>query len=274
MKNDSYRRFYELAGRCYPEDELTYSSLSGLIRKKWVLAAMRRFLSPGNLLDCGSNIGRLSQGWRRGSVFGVDLARSALIRGRRLFPHVHFIHGDLRALGFIRDGSIANAIVIETLEHLPEPEPFLRSLHRVMKPGGRVLITTPGYAKVRPRMLSLGLLRSYGIDDAPAGGEYIHTAYKPTELADLIRTAGFEIVEQGGFEHELRGWVKPLVLAAGIYSRFADRLFPRSRLNILFQKSLRALEINLFYGLETFSFSCLLRRLFPEGRRSYVVARR
>src|SRR5512136_1158906 len=160
LMNDPYRRFYELAGQRYPEDELTYSSLSGLTRKKWVLAAMRRFLSTGNLLDCGSNIGRLSQGWRRGPVFGVDVARSALIRGRRLFPHVHFIHADLRALTFIRQGSIDNAIVIETLEHLPEPQPFLQDLHRAMRPGGRLLITTPGYAGFRPRMLSLGLLRS------------------------------------------------------------------------------------------------------------------
>ncbi len=272
--NDPYRRFYELAGQRYPEDELTYSSLSGLVRKKWVLAAMRRFLSSGNLLDCGSNIGRLSQGWRRGPVFGVDLARSALVRGRRLFPHVHFIHGDLRALRFIRDGSIANAIVIETLEHLPEPQSFLKSLYQAMRPGGRVLVTTPGYARVRPRTLGLGLLRSYGIQDAPGGAEYFHTAYKPAELCDLVRTAGFAIEEQGGFEHELRGWVKPLVFAAGIYGRFAERWCPRSRLNILVLKGMHALEINLFYLLETFAFSRLLRRLFPEGRRSYVVCRR
>ncbi len=272
--NDPYRRFYELAGQSYPEDELTYSSLSGVIRKKWVLAAMRRFLSAGNLLDCGSNIGRLSQGWRGGPVFALDLARSALIRGRRLFPHVHFIHADIRALGFIRDGSIANAIVIETLEHLPEPRCFLQNLHRAMRPGGRVLITTPGYSKTRPRTLSLGVLRSYGIDDAPGGAEYFHTAYKPAELHDLVRAAGFEVMEQGGFEHELRGWVKPLVMAAGLYGRFANRWCPRSRLNILILGSLHALEVDLFYLLETFGFSRLLLRLFPEGRRSYVVGRR
>jgi SAM-dependent methyltransferase len=269
---DPYRRFYELAGRRYPEDELTYSSLSGATRRKWVLAAMRRFLSPGNLLDCGSNIGRLSQAWRRGPVFGVDLARHAL--SRRLFPHVNFIHADLRAFSFIRDGSIANAIVIETLEHLPEPQPFLRDLHRAMRPDGRVLITTPGYAKVRPRTLSLGLLRSYGIDEAQSGAEYYHTAYKPDELSALVQGAGFEVMARGGFEHELRGWVKPLVLLAGLYGRCADRLCPRSRLNILVLGALRALEMNIFQLLETFGFSGLLRRLFPEGRRSYVVCRR
>lgn len=272
--NDSYRQFYEKAGQCYPEDELTYSSLSGLVRRKWVEAAMQRFLLPGNLLDCGSNIGRLSQAWRQGPVFAVDLACQALIRGRRRFPHVNFIHADLRGLSFLRAQSITNAIVIETLEHLPEPGPFLTNLYQALKPGGRVLITTPGYSRIRPRLLSLGVLQSYGIREGAEGTNYFHTAYKPSELAELIRQAGFRVLAQGGFEHESRGWVKPLVLLTRLYSGIAERWFPGSHLNIMVYQVLRRLEINLFYLLDTFGLSRLLKKIFPEGRRSYVVAQK
>jgi SAM-dependent methyltransferase len=270
---DEYQRFYELAGRQYPEDELTYSSLSGLVRKKWVQDRIRE-MPAGNLLDCGCNTGRISADWRKGDVFGTDIALAALQRGRVLFPRSNFIQGDLRRLGFIRTGAIDNAVVIEVLEHLEDPRGFLGELHRSLKAGGRLLVTTPGYARVRPRELSLGILKSYGIDQAPAGDRYHHTAYKPAELAALVSEAGFQVLDQGSFEHELRGWVKPLVVLSGLIDRVSGRWFPRSRLNILIAGALRSLELDLFHMLDVFGFARLLRRFFPEGRRTFVLARK
>jgi SAM-dependent methyltransferase len=270
---DKYQRFYELAGRQYPEDELTYSSLSGLARKKWVQARIRE-LPAGNLLDCGCNTGRISAVWRKGEVFGTDIALGALQRGRVLFPQINFIQGDLRQSGFIRTGTIDNAVVIEVLEHLEDPRGFLDELYRSLKAGGRLLVTTPGYAKVRPRELSLGILKSYGIEEAPVGDRYHHTAYKPSELAALLSRAGFRVLEQGSFEHELRGWVKPLIVLSGLIDRISRRWFPRSRLNILIARGLRSFELDLFHMLDVFGFSRFLRRLFPEGRRTFVLARK
>jgi SAM-dependent methyltransferase len=268
---DKYRSFYELAGRQYPEDELTYSSLSGIIRRKWVQARIRG-LPAGNLLDCGCNTGRLAADWRRGQVFGVDIALGALRRGRGMFPRVHFIQGDLRRFDFIKDNSIDNAVVIEVLEHLEDPRDFLKGLFRALKNGGRVLVTTPGYVKVRPRELNLGILKSYGIDAAPDGDRYHHTAYKPSELAARLSDAGFKVLGQGSFEHELRGWVKPLVVLGNLIDRISGQWFPRSRLNILIARILRRLEVDLFYILDTFGFSGFLRKLFGEGRRTFVLA--
>jgi hypothetical protein len=34
------------------------------------------------------------------------------------------------------------------------------------------------------------------------------------------------------------------------------------------------LKINLFFILETFAFSKLLKKFFKEGRRSYIVAKK
>jgi SAM-dependent methyltransferase len=267
---DKYRSFYELAGRQYPEDELTYSSLSGLVRKKWVQARIRE-LPAGTLLDCGCNTGRLAADWRKGLVYGVDIALGALRRGRVLFPRINFIQGDLRRLDFLRAGAIDNAVVIEVLEHLEDPRDFLNGLCRVLKNGGRVLITTPGYKRVRPRELSLGILKSYGIASAPDGDHYRHTAYKPSELAALVSDAGFKVLDQGSFEHELRGWVKPLIVLSHGIDIISGRWFPHSRLNILIARVLRQVEVNLFYMLDPFGFSGFLRKAFREGRRTFVL---
>lgn len=268
---DKYRSFYELAGRQYPEDELTYSSLSGIVRKKWVQARIRE-LPAGNLLDCGCNTGRLAADWRRGKIYGVDIAFGALRKGRSLFPLVNFIQGDLRRFDFLRAASIDNAIVIEALEHLEDPRDFLSGLYRALKTGGRVLVTTPGYAKVRPRDLSLGILKSYGISAAPDGDHYHHTAYKPSELAGLLSEAGFKVLEQGSFEHELRGWVKPLVVLGNLTARVSGQWFPKSRLNILITQAFRRFEVDLFQILDTFGFSNYLKKAFPEGRRTFAFA--
>lgn len=268
---DRYRVFYESAGRLYPEDEITYSSLGGNVRKKWVIEKMRR-MPPGRLLDCGCNVGRLGSFWEKGSACGFDIAFSVLRRGKTLFPRVLFVNGDARNPGFIRSRSIDSAIAIEVVEHLDRPEDFLRGLNDLLKSGGQALITCPGYTRARPRYLKLGIVKSFGVDRGPEGTDaYLHTAYRPEELAAMAVKAGFSIIEAGSFEHETRFWNKPLVMLANYAGGFGAVFFPRSRLNSLLLKALHRLEQDLFLALDLFGFSKLLRSFLKHGRRTYVL---
>ncbi len=273
---DRYRKFYERVGRFYPEDAITYSTLSGLLRKKWILSKIQE-MPPGNLLDCGCNVGRLSARWHKGNAFGIDISFAVLQRGKDLFPEVHFIHGDLRNIAFIKSQSIDNAIACEVVEHLDKPLDFLNGLYKIMKQGGLILITTPCYTYVRPKNIPLGVLKSFGVHEgteAECDNLYLHTAYKPEELGKLAKQAGFEVVEDGYFEFELRGWLKPLAILANIFEFISARYFPYSKLNQLFTYYIERLKINLFLILETFSLSEFLKSLFKEGKRAYIIVRR
>ncbi|MEO0162573.1 MAG: class I SAM-dependent methyltransferase, partial [candidate division WOR-3 bacterium] len=146
---ERYREFYERAGELYPEDKFTYSSLSGIMRKKWVTRKIAQ-LPPGNLLDCGCNIGRLAAEWKRGMVIGVDIAFALLKKGKNLYPDINFIQGDLMNLRFLKPNSIDNALAIEVIEHLPRVDDFLKELTKVLKTNGTVLVTTPSYSRKRP----------------------------------------------------------------------------------------------------------------------------
>src|SRR4030042_639206 len=230
---------------------ITYSSISGLLRRKWILHKMHN-LKPGNLLDCGCNIGRLSAHWHHGHVYGIDISYSVLARGKKLFPNTFFIHGDLRVLDFIKPDSIENAIACEVVEHLDQPILFFRQLYRIMKQEARLLVTVPGYTLKPTELISIGIMRSYGVKTGTSGDRYLHTAYKPLELARLIETAGFQTIEQGSFERELRLWQKPINIIESIYYRIADRLFPESKLNILFNRTIDQLKINLYNVLSLF----------------------
>lgn len=270
---DSYREFYELAGKNYPEDRLTYSSLSGIIRKKWVIKKLAE-LPPGNLLDCGCNIGRISAEWKKGAVFGVDIAYSLLARGKVMYPHISFIQGDLQMIQFFKPNSIDNAIAIEVVEHLEKVDDFLIGIFEILKPNGLILITTPSYSFKRPTMAKLGVLRSYGVKKGVIGEEYLHTAYKPAELKMILEKAGFTVLELGSFEFELRGWVKPFTILSRIFESLSENFFPYSHLNRLFIDFLHRFELDTFYILNTFGLGWLLQKLFKEGRRAYVLAKK
>ncbi|MBE0431964.1 methyltransferase domain-containing protein [candidate division WOR-3 bacterium] len=270
---DRFREFYESVGARYPEDASVYRTLSGQIRKKWITRKLRE-LPAGTLLDCGCNMGTLSKDWHRGAVFGIDIAYAPLHRGRRRAPRTTFIQADLRDLSMLRNGCIDNAIACEVIEHLDRPGLFLGHLYRILTRGGNVLVTSPNFVHSRPREVGLGVLRSFGIDKGTADDRYLHTAYKPQELAAMAQEAGFTVLEQGSFEFELRGWLKPVTEIERIMNALIMDHAPASRLNRLREQGFRRLEIGLFCVLDIFNFGRLLSGIFKEGRRSYIVARK
>ncbi len=269
--SDNYRRFYEQVGEHYPEDTITYSSISGLLRRKWISEKMNR-LGTGNLLDCGCNTGRLSAGWRSGAIYGIDIAHSVLTKGRKLFPATNFIQADLRDLDCVKSNTIENAIACEVVEHIDQPMVFLKELYRVLKPGARFIITVPGYTRQPPKLIPIGIMRSFGLKTGTTGDLYLHTAYRPDELARLIADAGFRIIEQGSFERELRYWQKPLNMIEAIYDRLAAYLCPSSKLNIICRRGLEHFKINMYNILDCIGVIRVITKNAPHGRRSYALA--
>jgi ubiquinone/menaquinone biosynthesis C-methylase UbiE len=57
------------------------------------------------------------------------------------------VQGDAQKLPFA-SGSFDMVISCETIEHLPNVQAGLREMHRVTRPGGRLLLTTPNYANL------------------------------------------------------------------------------------------------------------------------------
>ena len=269
--SDRFREFYESLGERYPEDQAVYSTLSGQLRRKWILKKIKT-LRKGNLLDCGCNTGTLSRDWSCGDVFGVDLSYAVLKRGKVNAPRTAFIQADLCDLRIFKPESFHNAMACEVVEHLDRPDTFFKHLYRAMKNGGHVLVTTPNYSHKRPKKVELGVLRSYGLTSGTSGDSYLHTAYRPEELCTLAQQAGFSILEHGSFEHELRGWLKPITLFELLFSALRKKYFPASKFVQLSERFMSAIKLNLFVIMDTFSFSVVLKHLFNQGRRSYIVA--
>lgn len=97
---------------------------------------------PGDAVDAACGTGRhiarlLARGHR---AVGVDRSKAMLARARSKHPGVQFRSGELTALP-IASGSMDVATCALALTHLADPFPAIAELARVVRPGGRVVIS-------------------------------------------------------------------------------------------------------------------------------------
>ena len=78
------------------------------------------------------------------SVIGVEYSSSTVVAAAGNFPrpNLHFLQGDARALP-LADACVDVAVSFETIEHFDRQRDFLREIHRVLRPGGCFVVSTP-----------------------------------------------------------------------------------------------------------------------------------
>ena len=99
-------------------------------------------VAPGRALDAGCGTGRHA---RRlvdlgHDVVGVDLTPEMIDRARGRVPEARFLEGDLRALP-LPDAAFDLVVCGLALAHLPDLSPAVAELARVLRPGGRLLVS-------------------------------------------------------------------------------------------------------------------------------------
>lgn len=95
---------------------------------------------------CGAGWGTATLAETAAAAVGVDLSPGAIATARReRGSAAEFVEGDLRRLPFA-SGEFDLATCFEALAHLTEPEAALGELHRVLGPGGTLLVSAPNPA--------------------------------------------------------------------------------------------------------------------------------
>jgi len=110
---------------------------------------------------------------------------------------------DVRSLDFwpaaklpFDDGSFDVATILDVVEHLPgSPLALLVEIRRVLKPGGRIVLSGPNAAKLTSRLKLLGGRHPHIPFDAWVQGPYYshYREYTPAEYGELLARAGFRV---------------------------------------------------------------------------------
>jgi SAM-dependent methyltransferase len=176
-------------------------------RRRALLLAEAR---PGErVLDLGCGAGRFVAALRDAGAdpVGVELAEAALERARHNAPGA-----DLRLLE--EDGSLplehASVDLVwcsEVLEHVADTGHLLLESRRVLRPGGRLLVTVPFHGRVKGA--AIALLRFDAHFDPL--GQHLRF-YTRSSLAATLERSGFEDVA-------VRAWGGPPLLRTGLTAR-------------------------------------------------------
>jgi SAM-dependent methyltransferase len=186
----------------------------------------RRVLDAG----CAFGFGTASLARRRWAV-GLERSARYLAQAHARSPSLPLVRGDVTALPFA-DGSFDAVLLLDVLEHLPDPARALAEARRVLRPGGALVCTVPHLGPLA-WLDSLNLYASLAgrlgwslLDPTETGGPQ-HRHYSVAELAALLEGFRIEQVQRSGL-----GLGEPLHLALLILLRGllrAEGLFRRAR---------------------------------------------
>ena len=164
--------------------------------QNWRVRKARPFIKPGDrVLDLGSADGVLFE--RLGDCgpgsLGIDPILPATTRSRQGFALVRgYFPQDVPA----NAGTFDAIVMLAVLEHFPAAQygPLAEGCARLLKPGGRMIITVPSPAvdMILDVLVKLRLVHGMSLEE--------HHGYEVTETPRIFASPRFELVEHSSFQ--------------------------------------------------------------------------
>jgi ubiquinone/menaquinone biosynthesis C-methylase UbiE len=154
----------------------------------------RRFalsnIQPGDrVLDLGSGSGDLTADLARvaDEVVGVEVAEAAVRRAQKRHPALEFRLAPIDGPLPFGDGAFDLVWSSEVIEHVADTGHWLSEVRRVLRPAGRLALTTPSHGRLR---LAIGGIERY----SEPLGDHLHL-YSARSLREVLDEFDFRQVQ-------------------------------------------------------------------------------
>jgi 2-polyprenyl-6-hydroxyphenyl methylase/3-demethylubiquinone-9 3-methyltransferase len=163
-------------------------------------------LRAAAVLDVGCGAGLLSEALAKegAAVAAIDLAPE-LIKVAKLHRLESGVEVDYRlqsaeSLAAETPGSFDAITCMEMLEHVPDPSAIIAACATLLKPGGRLFLSTLNRT---PAAFALAIVGAeYVARLLPKGTHHYQDFIKPSELAGWLRAAGLQLEDVSGLAYE------------------------------------------------------------------------
>lgn len=209
-KNDNFSqveldKFNALANRWW-DPEGPQKPLHALNPARLGYVRERVPLREARVLDVGCGAGLLSEALARegARVTAIDLAPD-LIKVAKLHRLESGIEVDYRlaaveTLAEEAPGSFDAVACMEMLEHVPDPGAVVAACATLLKPGGRLFLSTLNRT---PAAFALAIVGAeYVARMLPKGTHHYRDFIKPSELAAWLRASGLELEDVSGLIYD------------------------------------------------------------------------
>jgi 2-polyprenyl-6-hydroxyphenyl methylase/3-demethylubiquinone-9 3-methyltransferase len=194
-------RFDSLASRWWDPDGES-RPLHDLNPVRAAYIAARADLRNAKVADVGCGGGLLSEALTRAGacVTGIDLGEK-VIGIAKLHLHESNLDVDYRVqssadLAAAEPDSFDAVCCMELIEHVPDPAALVKDLATMLKPGGRLFMSTLNRTPAAFGAAILGA--EYVMRMLPRGTHHYAQFLKPSELGRLLRHAGLELEDVSG----------------------------------------------------------------------------
>ncbi|MFC1738534.1 class I SAM-dependent methyltransferase [Planctomycetota bacterium] len=224
-------------------------------------------------LDFGCNNGAFLNSLKNKKykrLVGVDISGEAVKKGKELFPEMEIIKIRKATELPFNDGTFSSVTILDVLEHVYEQAELLAELNRVLKDGGKLIVTVPG--KHLFSFLDIGNLKflfprihrwyyclryskekyQYRYISNPDGliGDISakkrwHEHFGQEKLKKILTKASFNVIDFDGtgFFYRVIGninyflkWLKPIYKLSGWLQKLDAKLFESTNLFCVAEK--------------------------------------
>lgn len=185
LQSDYYEKYWTERRAGYSGDVQGYAADF----RRWMQAEIEGLSRDASILEVGCGDASFTKNLAEysGDVTAIDLSAAQIELNARAYPEIKFLQHDVAERFPFADDTFDVIWCSEVLEHLFDPAFALQEIHRVMAPGGLLLVTVPYHGLFKNVLIALFKWDEHFAPDHP----HIRFFTRKT-LGQITVAAGFE----------------------------------------------------------------------------------